>query len=62
MVLNLKPFTKNYKLPTTNYKAKGTTHDGRNLRAIAPTFFLLRQGQGPFDEGFIGFVFFLECL
>ncbi len=39
MVLNLKPSSTNYKLPTTNYKAKGTTHDGRNLRAIAPTFF-----------------------
>ena len=29
----------NYKLCATNYKVNGASHDGRNLRAIAPTFF-----------------------
>ena len=36
MLLNLKPFSTNYKLRTTNYKEKGTAHDGINLHATVP--------------------------
>ena len=36
MALNLKDFSANYKLCTTNYKAKGTTHDDISLCATAP--------------------------
>jgi len=31
MVKNLKPFSANYKLHTTNYREIGATHNGRNL-------------------------------
>ncbi len=36
MVLNLKVFSANYKLHTTNYNVRGVLHDGKNLRATAP--------------------------
>ena len=36
MLVNLKPFSTNYKLRTTNYKEKGTAHDGINLHATVP--------------------------
>jgi len=37
MALNLKFFSANYKLCTTNYKVNGASHDGKNLRATAPS-------------------------
>ena len=36
MVKNLKPASTNYKLCTTNYKVKGTSHDGQSL-GVLPT-------------------------
>ena len=36
MGLNLKVFSANYKLCTTNYKVKGTVYDGKIFRATAP--------------------------
>nr|DAJ16988.1 MAG TPA: hypothetical protein [Caudovirales sp. ctNII2]DAQ57817.1 MAG TPA: hypothetical protein [Caudoviricetes sp.] len=35
MALNLKFFSENYKICTTNYKEKGTSHDGIGLHAMS---------------------------